>query len=437
MLPTPIYHAAPPEVHSTLLNYGGTSAGIAAAGASWTALAGQYQAGVAELSAILGQVSGVYSGPSAEQFLRAHTPMLAWLEVVAGKSAAAALAHETVVMAYETAVATMPTLAELMTNHVVHGVLVGTNFLGCNTIPIGLNEADYARMWIQAGDVMLGWDSASSAASDSIPMTPTSPFIIAPGVGEGGSAAADAAGAQTVGEGQLAGSGLTAADLMSTKLMVGKAATGPSSLADGASASPGDGAENTATDVEGTAQLLGSSDGFSSALSPLMSVGSSAGQAVTSTTQAPAQLLSSVPSLLSSAPQTLSGMLSGISGANPSAAATPLGFAGTTAMRGINPAGLTTLAGGAFGSGPGRPLTPSTWGATPAEDVASTRSPAPVGGALPGGATPGGAGAGGAMMGPGARKRRTSERASHASGYPEDAVVDESDDEAVGVRGPL
>ena len=75
--PTPIYHAAPPEVHSTLLNTGATAAGVTAAGTSWTQLAAQYTAGIAELEAILAQVQATYQGPSAEKFVAAHQPLLA------------------------------------------------------------------------------------------------------------------------------------------------------------------------------------------------------------------------------------------------------------------------------------------------------------------------------------------------------------------------
>ena len=64
--PTPIYHAAPPEVNSTLLNTGGTAAGITAAGTSWSHVAAEYVSGIAELEAILASVLASYQGPSAE-----------------------------------------------------------------------------------------------------------------------------------------------------------------------------------------------------------------------------------------------------------------------------------------------------------------------------------------------------------------------------------
>jgi PPE-repeat protein len=65
----PVWITAPPEVHSALLDFAGTLAGIGVAGASWTQLSAQYTAAIAELEAILAQVQALYQGPSATQFV--------------------------------------------------------------------------------------------------------------------------------------------------------------------------------------------------------------------------------------------------------------------------------------------------------------------------------------------------------------------------------
>ena len=90
--------------------------------------------------------AGAWQGPSAESFVAAFVPYLAWLMRASADSASAAAQHETAATAYTAALAAMPTLPELAANHMVHGVLLATNFFGVNTIPIAVNEADYVRM---------------------------------------------------------------------------------------------------------------------------------------------------------------------------------------------------------------------------------------------------------------------------------------------------
>ena len=136
----PIWMAAPPEVHSALLSSGPGPASLFAAAAAWSSMSAEYASAAAELDAVLASTqAGAWQGPSAESYVAAHAPYLAWLAQASAHSAAAAAQHETAGTAYTAALAAMPTLPELATNHVVHGTLMATNFFGINAIPIAVN----------------------------------------------------------------------------------------------------------------------------------------------------------------------------------------------------------------------------------------------------------------------------------------------------------
>ncbi|WP_343709023.1 PPE family protein [Mycobacterium sp.] len=194
------YAAMPPELNTARLQLGAGEVPMLQAAAGWEAWAIALEAQAAELSAALASLSAAWTGMGSETGVAACMPMVMWLHTLSAQAMKRAAQATAQAASYVTAATTTPQIPEIMQNHATNATLNATNFLGVNTVPIGINEADYARMWSLAASTMYAYLAETTMNTLFEPIMPMTPIVI-PGVGEGvvsaavGQAAAGAAGA--------------------------------------------------------------------------------------------------------------------------------------------------------------------------------------------------------------------------------------------------
>nr|WP_090277046.1 PPE family protein [Mycolicibacterium komanii]CRL70930.1 PPE-repeat containing protein [Mycolicibacterium komanii] len=184
------WHALAPEFNTARLMAGAGAAPMLQAAAGWEALAISLETQADELAASLATLTSVWSGSASERVVAATMPMIAWLRTVSAQAMKRALQATAQANSYSLAMATTPPLPEIEQNHITHGVLEATNFLGINTVPIGVNEFDYfVRMWNQAAGTMDLYQAETALNLLFEPIMPPKPIVI-PGVAAGGTAMA-------------------------------------------------------------------------------------------------------------------------------------------------------------------------------------------------------------------------------------------------------
>jgi PPE-repeat protein len=179
-----IWHGMPPELNTARLMAGAGEAPMLQAAAGWEALAVFLETQADELAGSLAALSSSWSGTASERAVSATMPMVVWLRTTALQAQKRALQATSQASSYATAMVTTPPIPEIEENHITHAVLESTNFLGINTVPIGVNEADYfIRMWNQAAAAMDAYQAETVANTLFEPIPPMTPIVI-PGVGE-------------------------------------------------------------------------------------------------------------------------------------------------------------------------------------------------------------------------------------------------------------
>lgn len=199
----PTWIALPPEINTARLMCGAGPAPMLQAATGWEGLAILLETQADELAGALSNLTSVWSGGASERAVSATMPMIMWLRTMALQAQKRALQASAQASSYTLALTTTPPIPEIEQNHVTHAVLEATNFLGINTMPIGLNEFDYfVRMWNQAAGAMEAYHAETTLNLLFEPIMPMTPIVL-PGVGESTAAAALAATAPRAAQGMM------------------------------------------------------------------------------------------------------------------------------------------------------------------------------------------------------------------------------------------
>lgn len=280
----PTWVALPPEVNTSRLMLGAGPVPMLQAATGWEGLALLLETQADELAASLSNLASLWSGMASERAIQATMPTIMWLRTTSAQAMKRALQAANQANSYTLAMATTPPLPEIEQNHVTHAVLEATNFLGVNTVPIGVNETDYfVRMWNQAAGAMDVYQAETQLNTLFEPIPPMKPIVI-PGVGESAAAAAAAGAAARAPMGAARNAVVamvsTTAKMDSVRLNAGRAA------AQGQMA--GSQAQGAVQKAENAGQQGAPADQM---MSQGMQMGvQMAGQAVSTVAQAPQQL---------------------------------------------------------------------------------------------------------------------------------------------------
>lgn len=160
------FAAQPPEIISGRIYSGPGAAPLLTAASAWTGLAGELHATAQSYAAVVsGLTGGVWQGPAATAMAAAAAPYVSWLSTTAAQAEQTAGQARAAASAYESAFAGIVPPPVIAANRTELASLVAGNILGQNSAAIATVEARYGRMWAQDVAAMVGYATASQAAT--------------------------------------------------------------------------------------------------------------------------------------------------------------------------------------------------------------------------------------------------------------------------------
>lgn len=185
-----MWHGFPPEFNTGRLIAGAGAQPFLQAEVGWQTLAADFTAAMATLRAQVAATAAMWQGMASTQAQAAFEPYFAWMTSVVAMAQQRAAAAAAQAAAYETAVVSTPSLGEIARNHITHAILVATNIIGQNAIPIAITEHEYfVILWNRAAGAMDGYSAATGVNTTFPPFPPAPPIMAAPGAPEAGLAA--------------------------------------------------------------------------------------------------------------------------------------------------------------------------------------------------------------------------------------------------------
>lgn len=167
--------AAPPEVNSAGFWLGPGAETFVAAAENLLAVASGLIANLGGQQAINAALAMSWPDPTGELAVLSKVPLMLWQAMAAGHMQASAATINAVALAFEALKAATPTPLEIGENQIEHGVLQANNFFGLLTPAIGVNRANYGRMWVTAASNKYEYAAASMPIQAIPPMPPPPP----------------------------------------------------------------------------------------------------------------------------------------------------------------------------------------------------------------------------------------------------------------------